>query len=76
MSRFYSGGAGGERELPLAISEKIGNIIYNYPYEIPLRLGEFQDVSQMVYVRDVNNQPASYFKATTTVTILLKKTSV
>lgn len=64
----------GDRELPLlrlVNCKKSGNIIYNYPYEVPLRLGELQDVR--VYIRDVNNQPASFLKGITTVTILLKK---
>lgn len=64
----------GERELPLlrlVKYKKAENIIYNFPYEIPLRLGEFQDVR--VYIRDSNNQPASYLKGTTTITLLLKK---
>ena len=64
----------GERELPLlrlVNYKKAENIIYNFHYEIPLRLGEFQDVR--VYIRDSNNQPASYLKGTTTITLLLKK---
>ena len=64
----------GDRELPLLRLmnlKKAENIIYNYPYQVPLRLGEFQDVR--VYIRDASNQPASFLKGVTTVTLLLKK---
>ena len=64
----------GERELPLlrrVFLEKAGNNIYNNPYEVPLRLGEFQDVR--VYIRDSSNQAASFLKGGVTVTLLLKK---
>lgn len=64
----------GDRELPLlrlVNLKKAENIIYNYPYQVPLRLGEFQDVR--VYIRDASNQPASFLKGVTTVTLLLKK---
>ena len=46
-------------------------IIHNYRYQVPLRLSEFQDVS--VYIRDASNEPASFLKGVTTVTLLLKK---
>ena len=64
----------GNRELPLLrlVNLKMAeNIVYNYPYQVPLRLGEFQDVR--VYIRDASNQPASFLKGVTTVTLLLKK---
>ena len=64
----------GDRELPLLrlVNLKMAeNIIYNYPYQVPLRLGEFQDVR--VYIRDASNQPASFLKGVTTLTLLLKK---
>lgn len=64
----------GERELPLlrrVFLEKTGNNIYNNPYEVPLRLGEIQDVR--VYIKDPTNQPASFLNGGVTVTLLLKK---
>lgn len=63
-----------ERELPLlrrVFLKKTGNNIYNNPYEVPLRLGEFQDVR--VYIKDSTNQPASFLNGGVTVTLLLKK---
>ena len=64
----------GNRELPLlrlVNLKKAGNIIYNYPYQVPLRFGEFQDVR--VYIRNASNQPVSFLKGLTTVTLLLNK---
>jgi hypothetical protein len=64
----------GEGELPLlrrVVLEKTGNNIYTNPYEVPLRLGEFQDVR--IYIRDSSNQEASFLKGVVTVTLLLKK---
>ena len=51
--------------------DKGGKHHLNYPYQVPLRLGEFQDVR--VYIRDASNQPASFLKGVTTLTLLLKK---
>lgn len=64
----------GERELPLlrrVFLEKTGNNIYNNPYEVPLRLGEFQDVR--VYIKDSTNHPVSFLNGGVTVTLLLKR---
>jgi hypothetical protein len=61
----------GERELHLlqpVILEKVGNIIYSNPYEVPLRMGEFQDVR--VYIRDSSDQAASFLNGVVTVTLL------
>ena len=57
--------------LRLVNLKKAMPIIYNYPYQVPLRLREFQNVR--VYIRDDSNQPASFLKGVTTVTLLLKK---
>lgn len=50
----------GETELPLlrrVFAKRYTNIIYEVPYEVPLRIGRFGDVH--IYIRDSNNQPAS-----------------
>lgn len=47
------------------------NIIYQLPYEVPLRIGQFQDVH--VYIKDSNSNPASFIKEKVTVTLHLKK---
>jgi len=64
----------GENELPLlrrVYLEKTGNLIFQYPFEVPLRLGQFSDVH--VYIRDGKNRPASFLSGEVTVTLQLKK---
>lgn len=62
----------GERELPLlrrVYTRKSSNITYKIPYEVPLRLGHFGDVH--IYIRDRNNEPASFLSGEVTVTLVL-----
>ena len=63
----------GEREIPLLrrVYLEKPNIIYQYPYEVPIKLGQFQDVH--VYITDAKNAPASFLSGEVTVTSLLRK---
>lgn len=61
-------------ELPLlrrVYLTKDDNIIYQLPFEVPLRVGQFQDIH--IYIKDVNGNPASFLKQKVTVTLQLKK---
>ena len=62
----------GEREIPLlqrVYLEK--QHIYQNPYEVPMKLGHFQDVH--VYIRDAKPSPALFLSGEVTVTLLLRK---
>ena len=63
----------GEREMPLIRRVYLDkqNIIYQYPYEVPIKLGQFQDVH--VYIKDAKNAPASFLSGEVTVTLLLRR---
>ena len=63
----------GEREMPLSRRVYLDkqNIIYQYPYEVPIKLGQFQDVH--VYIKDAKNAPASFLSGEVTVTLLLRR---
>ena len=61
------------KELPLIriVYLEKENIIYQCPYEVPIKLGQFQDVH--VYIRDVKGSTASFLFWEVTVTLLLRK---
>lgn len=63
----------GDTELPLLrrIYLDKENIIYQSPYEVPIKLGQFQDIH--VYIRDAKNSPASFLSGEVTVALLLRK---
>ena len=63
----------GEREMPLIrrVYLEKENIIYQCPYEVPIKLGQFQDVH--VYIKDAKNAPASFLSGEVTVTLLLRR---
>lgn len=63
----------GDRELPLLRRVYLDkeNIIYQSPYEVPVKLGQFQDVH--VYIRDAKHSPASFLSGEVTLTLLLRK---
>ena len=63
----------GEIEMPLIRRVYLDkqNIIYQYPYEVPIKLGQFQDVH--VYIKDAKNAPASFLSGEVTVTLLLRR---
>lgn len=63
----------GDMELPLLrrIYLNKENIIYQSPSEVPIKVGQFQDVH--VYIRDAKNSPASVLSGEVTVTLLLRK---
>ena len=63
----------GEREMLLIRRVYLDkqNIIYQYPYEVPIKLGQFQDVH--VYIKDAKNAPASFLSGEVTVTLLLRR---
>ena len=63
----------GEREMPLIRRVYLDkqNIIYQYPYEVPIKLGQFQDVH--VYIKDAKNASASFLSGEVTVTLLLRR---
>ena len=63
----------GDRELPLLRRVYLDkeNIVYQSPYEVPIKLGHFQDVH--VYIRDAKHSPASFLSGEVTVTLLLRK---
>ena len=63
----------GEREMPLIRRVYLDkqNIIYQYPYEVPIKLGQLQDVH--VYIKDAKNAPASFLSGEVTVTLLLRR---
>ena len=58
----------GDKEMPLIrrVYLEKENIIYQCPYEVPIKLGQFQDVH--MYIRD-----ASFLFGEVTVTLLLRK---
>ena len=47
------------------------NIIYHMPYDVPLRMGQFQDVH--IYINDSQGKQASFIRDTVSVTLHLKK---
>ena len=62
------------KELPLlrrVYLTKDDNIIYQFPFEVPLRVGQFQDIH--IYIKDANGHPASFLNQKVTVTLQLKK---
>ena len=63
----------GEREMPLIRRVYLDkeNIVYQSPYEVPIKLGQFQDVH--VYIKDAKNAPASFLSGEVTVTLLLRR---
>ena len=63
----------GEREISLLRRVYLDkqNIIYQNPYEVPIKLGQFQDVH--VYIKDAKNAPASFLSGEVTVTLLLRR---
>ena len=63
----------GDKELPLIrrVYLEKENIIYQCPYEVPIKLGQFQDVH--MYIRDAKGSPASFLFGEVTVTLLLRK---
>jgi hypothetical protein len=67
----------GDKELPLLRRvwlKKSGNIIYQVPFKVPLRICRVQDVH--IYIRDRHNRPASFLQGDVTVTLLFQKTSL
>ena len=63
----------GDKELPLIrrVYLEKENIIYQCPYEVPIKLGQFQDIH--MYIRDAKGSPASFLIGEVTVTLLLRK---
>ena len=47
------------------------NIIYHVPYDVPLRMGQFQDVH--IYINDSQGKQASFIRDKVSVTLHLKK---
>lgn len=47
------------------------NLIYQVPYDVPLRIGQFQDVH--IYIKDHQGNQASFVNDKVTVTLHLKK---
>jgi len=63
----------GETEIPLQRRIYIkghGNTVFDSPYHIPLRIGKFGNVP--VYIRDSENDPASFLKGGVTLTLVFK----
>ena len=63
----------GDKELPLIrrVYLEKENIIYLCLYEVPIKLGQFQDVH--VYIRDAKGSPALFLSGEVTSTLLLSK---
>ena len=63
------------REVPLLrrvwLDDDTQNIIYEFPYDVPLRIGQFQEVH--IYINDVNGDLASFISNRVTVTLQLRK---
>ena len=63
------------REVPLLrrvwLEDDKRNVIYKLPYDVPLRMGQFQEVH--IYIKDSNGNPASFIRDKVTVTLHLKK---
>lgn len=47
------------------------NQVYQSPYAVPLRIGQFGDVH--IYIKDKHGSPATFIKGTVTVTLIFKK---
>ena len=63
------------REVPLLrrvwLDDDTQNIIFEFPYDVPLRIGQFQEVH--IYINDVNGDLASFISNRVTVTLQLRK---
>lgn len=65
----------GGHDVPLLrrvwLKDKKENIIYQVPYNVPLRIGQFQDVH--IYINDPQGNQASFIQNKVSVTLHLKK---
>ena len=63
------------REVPLLrrvwFDDNKQNVIYELPYDVPLRIGQFQEVH--IYIKDSSGSPASFILDRVTVALRLKK---
>ena len=63
----------GEREISLLrrVYLEKQNVLFQYPYEVPIKVGQCQAVH--IYIRGAKNVPASFLSGEVTVTLLLGK---
>ena len=65
----------GGHEVPLLrrvwLKDNKQNIIYQVPYDVPLRIGQFQDVH--IFINDKQGNRASFIQDKVSVTVHLKK---
>ena len=65
----------GGHDVPLLrrvwVKDNKQNIIYHMPYDVPLRMGQFQDVH--IYINDSQGKQASFIRDKVSVTLHLKK---
>jgi len=64
----------GESEIPLlrrVYVKGAGNQIFDTPYQVPLRITELSDLR--VYIRNVDNVPASFLQGEVSVTLVFRR---